>query len=708
MQLLSLFTIPFDIRSVSYLQDFELEAPNLERFPHSVRGRPKRWTLDNVADSFQIPSVGKIVVSRKVSYASKFFTGHRNPRHGWNISQCSSPALQAVLMFLMPIFHPRKPSYAPIGLLNTVVGSWKKGILVNWGQLLRTVILKEIEDLKPGKKTFLQCYLAQIYWYHRCLLPEEQSERAARKEDIDYITGGEEDPTEEVPLSPTEALTPVFEQEELPDDVADPTPEVEAEDLVNSRKTEVESDIVTEPLGATTLEHQSAGTPQHPNATALSEEELQHTPYASRGIQSPTQESEGCRGRVQQKITDKQDREDLLWYEQIVEDLGEILQCRVDDIVPTVLHLLKQQRPREVSPLMDDQDVEMPTTPTSQPHQSEERSLSEAEPEQIACQDICKDDQQLLDQLFTPPRAPSTDVTMEEAVKEDDDLLDSPISVDDVLPPPTYEKFTAEDFEEQAAPHQEAPSIPIPLSPMHQQLPCLTLQLYQPLSFPSSSSASPIPDEPPASETPVSSPPIPPPPPQSTPPPPPENTVQATGTHIIPPLNSVQPQISRQDEWDPSRWRFRYDQMVDEAIEARTRFLPPVVAIIAGRRYKNFVPTYIPGSNSIPVDDDRKLTCDAFDLWCWVYHCRRIHSPFPALHPDFPWPFAYYTWIGPDGMLIPARKERLLEERRMNLLSYMKLKTPQAKGRQMIGSLFKLPLLKIKPDIISGGFGLGI
>src|SRR5450759_4595285 len=129
MQLLSLFTIPFDIRSVSYLQDFELEAPNLERFPHSVRGRPKRWTLDNVADSFQIPSVGKIVVSRKVSYASKFFTGHRNPRHGWNISQCSSPALQAVLMFLMPIFHPRKPSYAPIGLLNTVVGSWKKGIL---------------------------------------------------------------------------------------------------------------------------------------------------------------------------------------------------------------------------------------------------------------------------------------------------------------------------------------------------------------------------------------------------------------------------------------------------------------------------------------------------------------------------------------------------------------------------------------------------
>lgn len=173
------------------------------------------------------------------------------------------------------------------------------------------------------------------------------------------------------------------------------------------------------------------------------------------------------------------------------------------------------------------------------------------------------------------------------------------------------------------------------------------------------------------------------------------------------PLESVAPLISTMHEWSPVEWSYRFSEMVDRAARSRTQILPPLTPPVVRGRPQVFCATYDCPNLLLPVDTLRSCRLNSVEIWSWVYHCRRVFAPFPPPHPDHGWPFSYYAWVGPDGLLVRKSKDPTIEEFRAKLRRLMALKSKSSKGRQQIQWIALLPPIPVSPRLLDAGFGVG-
>lgn len=158
------------------MQEYEGEETRLE-FEGSVRAKPQLWDLDFVADAFAIPGEGQGLKHSRSVGSEHLFAGAVDNRVGWAVSKCLDSNFRIILEFLVPIFHPKRPSMVPVHLASTLWASWMGERKVNWGLLLRNAIMSQLRSLQPGRITYLPVYLEQLYWYGDCLLPKEARNR---------------------------------------------------------------------------------------------------------------------------------------------------------------------------------------------------------------------------------------------------------------------------------------------------------------------------------------------------------------------------------------------------------------------------------------------------------------------------------------------------------------------------------------------------
>jgi hypothetical protein len=100
------------------------------------------------------------------------------------VKQCNVPELQRLLEFLVPIIHPKKPTFVPVSLANTVIVSWLGVAQMNWAHILQQTISSLVDALEPGKTTVLPSYLAQLYKVGGCLMPTENKERKEKISEV--------------------------------------------------------------------------------------------------------------------------------------------------------------------------------------------------------------------------------------------------------------------------------------------------------------------------------------------------------------------------------------------------------------------------------------------------------------------------------------------------------------------------------------------
>jgi hypothetical protein len=84
------------------------------RFSAILRGKPTEWDLEFVGDSFQLHVEGHGFLSQKDPLSERYFAQDRVVSHGYKISQCKDLELMMLFHFLIPILHPKKPSYIPV------------------------------------------------------------------------------------------------------------------------------------------------------------------------------------------------------------------------------------------------------------------------------------------------------------------------------------------------------------------------------------------------------------------------------------------------------------------------------------------------------------------------------------------------------------------------------------------------------------------
>jgi hypothetical protein len=175
MGLRHLLQIPWNILHESYVKDFGTDAPALDVFL-KYRGRPEEWTTAFIGRAFKCPDSGQISRSQRAKEADMYFDG-TNSSHGWNVKQCNVPELKRLFEFLVPIIHPKKPTFLPVSMANTVVASWLGVAQINWAHILQQAILGLVDGLESGKATVLPSYLAQLYKAGGCLMPTKKKER---------------------------------------------------------------------------------------------------------------------------------------------------------------------------------------------------------------------------------------------------------------------------------------------------------------------------------------------------------------------------------------------------------------------------------------------------------------------------------------------------------------------------------------------------
>ncbi len=137
MRLEHLYLIPWDIQDGTYLDFYNGRID--PRFSAIMKGKPAEWDLEFVGDSFQLPLEGHGFLSQKDPLFERYFAQDRVVSHGYKISQCKDPELMILFHFLIPILHPRKPSYIPVKWANTVIASWSGEREINWAFIMHKV-----------------------------------------------------------------------------------------------------------------------------------------------------------------------------------------------------------------------------------------------------------------------------------------------------------------------------------------------------------------------------------------------------------------------------------------------------------------------------------------------------------------------------------------------------------------------------------------
>jgi hypothetical protein len=162
------------------------------------------------------------------------------------------------------------------------------------------------------------------------------------------------------------------------------------------------------------------------------------------------------------------------------------------------------------------------------------------------------------------------------------------------------------------------------------------------------------------------------------------------------PISSCAPIISAREDWSPQEWRYKFNKLIDQAIESHcTVWMPKKRVEVNGCKIR--IPeTYdkkFPGL--LPIEIPRCHTIVGSELWAWVYHCKLVKNPFPAPAPEHLWPEGWTVWAGFDGKLIHPFKEAMVLKRRKEFLKYSQMKSPHSQGRRQIGVLWNLPQLRV-------------
>ncbi|CAK9274425.1 unnamed protein product [Sphagnum jensenii] len=191
MRLEHLYLIPWDIQDGTYLDFYNGRID--PRFSATMKGKPAEWDLEFVGDSFQLPLEGHGFLSQKDPLSERYFAQDRVVSHGYKISQCKDPELMMLFHFLIPILHPRKPSYIPVKWANTIIASWSGEREINWAFIMHKVTQDEVRALGPKKLCYLPSYLAQLYAYGDCQLVIERHHKVLVRRVIKEVYGTSED-----------------------------------------------------------------------------------------------------------------------------------------------------------------------------------------------------------------------------------------------------------------------------------------------------------------------------------------------------------------------------------------------------------------------------------------------------------------------------------------------------------------------------------
>ena len=165
-----LLFVPWEFREEEMVRELMRSPPS--RYHKTPRAHPETWTKRTWQQVYGFRLGGSGLTTRKEEFAKDLFEGKINAKEGYRLVDCKDHRARAVLAFLIPVFHPDKPSRITATWTNTILGSFRDARAVDWGQLLAELISKLVKSLPKSKETPWSSYLAHLYHQTELLNPD--------------------------------------------------------------------------------------------------------------------------------------------------------------------------------------------------------------------------------------------------------------------------------------------------------------------------------------------------------------------------------------------------------------------------------------------------------------------------------------------------------------------------------------------------------
>lgn len=102
---------------------------------------------------------GNDLCSRKNKYVKRVFADNPHKHNGFGVADYTNRRARVVLAFLAPILYTEKPHCITVRLANTVLGAFYGERKVNWGDLVRDLVRKLVNNISKTRPSPLTPFL---------------------------------------------------------------------------------------------------------------------------------------------------------------------------------------------------------------------------------------------------------------------------------------------------------------------------------------------------------------------------------------------------------------------------------------------------------------------------------------------------------------------------------------------------------------------
>jgi hypothetical protein len=160
----SLMDIPWTYTSDEMVEEVATGRPP-RQFTGTLRADPSQWTEREIGATFHLDTGGAGLLARayNANYQDWFKCKPCNTE-GWGYRDAKEEELQDILMLLVPLIRPNKPTRVTISVAATIIDCLYRKHHTLWVELLRETISKEVKNLEGGKTaSYLPGYVVYMY-----------------------------------------------------------------------------------------------------------------------------------------------------------------------------------------------------------------------------------------------------------------------------------------------------------------------------------------------------------------------------------------------------------------------------------------------------------------------------------------------------------------------------------------------------------------
>jgi hypothetical protein len=144
-------------------------------YASTIRGRPDRWIAELWSRVYGFKQEGEGMATKREDFIRDKFFQTLDPKYGYFVKDCKDEKEMTMLVFLVPIFSPKKPYNITLILATTLLLAYSEKNVVDWGNIIGELVHKLATNTKRGQPSYIGHFFFHLYVHGNLLTDEEET-----------------------------------------------------------------------------------------------------------------------------------------------------------------------------------------------------------------------------------------------------------------------------------------------------------------------------------------------------------------------------------------------------------------------------------------------------------------------------------------------------------------------------------------------------